>query len=167
MRHLILALSGLALAVAFGGQTACSSSSSETTPDGGGGSGGGGQDSSLGDVTFDGPAPTWNNFAKSFCATYCVECHSATVPCSGSACPSSEANQNFNLYADVVDHKALIRCGVSPVGDVQSGCPTLASGGFPPPGQFPIYNAEMSNPKPNDAERLEMIAWINAGAHEN
>jgi hypothetical protein len=83
---------------------------------------------------------------------YCVECHNATT---------TEPKQNFNVYADVVGLDKTIRCGVAPAGQVQSGCPTS---GFPPPGQFPISDSAGTNPKPADAERLRLIAWINAGA---
>jgi len=108
---------------------------------------------------------TWNNFAKAFFATYCIECHSATVPD-----PTMYANQNFNIYADVKGLDSKIRCGVSPgdpssgVGDFQSGCPT--GGAFPPPGQFPIYDSTHSNPMPTNGERLRIVDWINAGAPE-
>jgi hypothetical protein len=157
---------------------ACSSSSPNESSDSGTDTGKGSDAPATsdtmasGDVVvppFDGPDPdTWNNFAKGFFATYCVECHNATIPD-----PTDDPNQNFNIYSDVVGLKTTIRCGVSPgiasmtgvtTNDYQPGCPKT---GFPPPGQFPIYNAAMSNPKPSSAERLRLIAWIDHGAPEN
>jgi hypothetical protein len=97
-------------------------------------------------------ADTWNNYAECFFQVYCVSCHQ----------PGGEASeQNFNDYSAVKPVTSTIRCGVAPT--LQSGCPT---NGFPPPLQFPIYNATMSNPKPDDATRLRIINWINAGAPE-
>ena len=165
--------------------SACSSSSPSETTDAGKGTDapathdGAADTMASGDVVvppFDGPDPdTWNNFAKAFFATYCVECHSATVPD-----PTVDPNQNFNIYSDVVGLDQTIRCGVSPgaasmtdpagtgpgvtPNDFQPGCPKT---GFPPPGQFPIYNTTMSNPKPSSAERLRIVAWIDHGAPEN
>jgi hypothetical protein len=94
---------------------------------------------------------TWANFAQGFFKTYCVECHNATKPAGGA--------QNFNEYADVKALASTIRCGVAPMGEFQSSCSKTA---FPPPGQFPIG----TGPYPSDADRLRIIAWINAGLPE-
>jgi hypothetical protein len=138
--------------------SACSSSSAPNTETDSGGKSpdaASGEDVAAGDVSSDAPAPTWNNFAKGFFATYCVSCHNATTPDA-----KADPEQNFNIYADVVAKDATIRCGVAPMNEVQSGCPTT---GFPPPHQFPIG----TGPHPSDAERLRIIAWINAKAPEN
>jgi hypothetical protein len=145
---------------------ACSSSSpnegTDSGTDGSKGSDAKGQDSmAVGETAppSDGPdTDTWNNYAKGFFSKYCVECHNATVPD-----PGTDPNQNFNIYSDVVGLDKTIRCGVSPAGVFQSGCSHTA---FPPPGQFPISDSKGTNPKPSDAERLRIIAWINAGAPE-
>jgi hypothetical protein len=148
MREKRFAFGGLALLMLSSGLIAACSSSHPTPvytdPDQGADSG---------------DADTWTNFASGFVSTYCVECHNTTVPD-----PSTYPNQNFNLYADVDGLVLEIRCGVSPAGMVQSGCPTS---GFPPPGQFPAKDSKGTNPMPSDADRLRMIAWINAGAPEN
>jgi hypothetical protein len=89
---------------------------------------------------------TWNNYAKAFFATYCVSCHNGTTQV-----------QNFNDYSQVKALTSTIRCGVAPV--LESGC----SDSPYPPKQFPIG----SGPKPTDAERDRMVAWINAGAPED
>ena len=124
---------------------ACSSSSTTATHD----------DAAAPDAGSHAGPDTWNNFAKAFCATYCVECHNATTPD-----PSMDPDQDFNIYANVKSFTSKIRCGVAPAGQLQSGCP--GDGAFPPPGQFPA-----GPPYPDDAERLRMIAWINAGALED
>jgi hypothetical protein len=153
LRDAVLPLAMLSSLVA----SACSSSTAPATST----DAGGGHEDVIAAETSAGDAGglTWNNGGKAFFAKYCVECHSATDPD-----PSQYPNQNFNIYSDVVGLDKTIRCGVAPVGQVQSGCP---ANGFPPPGQFPIYNAAMSNPKPTDAERLQIIAWIDEGAPEN
>lgn len=135
--------------------TACSSSSSPSSA-----TDAGGQGTDTSTPSEGGGHDTWDNFAKGFFSTYCVECHSATIPD-----PSKDPNQNFNLYSDVVGLDKTIRCGVAPAGHVQSGCPT--GGAFPPPAQFPISDAKGTNPKPSDPERLRIIAWINAGAPQD
>ena len=82
----------------------------------------------------------------------------ATVPD-----PTTYPNQDFNVYSDVKGLVLEIRCGVSPAGQLQAGCP---ASGFPPPGQFPAKDSKGTNPMPTDAERLRIIASINAGAPE-
>ena len=109
-----------------------------------------------------GSGDTWDNYAKGFFKTYCVECHNPTVPS-----PTSFPKQDFNIYADVKGLDSTVRCGVTPKGKVLPGCPAT---GFPPPGQFPISNgmgpdpSVGTNPRPSDADRLRIVAWINAGA---
>jgi hypothetical protein len=88
---------------------------------------------------------TWTNYAAGFFTHYCTSCHN----------PSGQANaQDFNQYDQVVANAATIRCGVTPRGMPQSGC-----GLNPAAGQFPIG----TGPKPTDAERLAIVAWIDAG----
>jgi hypothetical protein len=149
------ALAALLAPAAFS-TTGCSSSS---VPNAGADSGDNGSDAASG-MDVGASHDTWNSFGKTFFATYCVECHNATIPDA-----SADPKQNFNIYSDVTGFDKTIRCGVAPAGQLQSGCPT--DGAFPPPGQFPISDAKGTNPKPSDAERLRIIAWINAGAPEN
>ena len=91
------------------------------------------------------PGDTWTSYAMGFFATYCVECHGA-----------GDALRDYTTYEDVSAESAEIRCGVTAV-DL-SDC-----SGFPPPSQFPVDNATASNPKPSDAERARLVAWIEAG----
>jgi hypothetical protein len=78
---------------------------------------------------------------------YCVECHGASDP----------DGRDFTKLSIVQAQKDEIRCGVAPV--QLKGCT-----GFPPPHQFPVSNATGTNPKPTDAERDRLVAWIDAGA---
>jgi hypothetical protein len=88
---------------------------------------------------------TWTNYAQAFFTHYCTSCHN----------PSGQASlQDFNQYDQVTANAATIRCGVAPRGMTQAGC-----GGNPAAGQFPIG----TGPKPSDAERLAIVAWIDAG----
>src|SRR5262249_22319329 len=86
---------------------------------------------------------TWGNYAQGFFATYCVECHSPTV----------NPVNDFTQYAMAKKFAPIIRCGVAPT--LLSGC-----SGSPPPKQFPIFDSTKSNPKPSDAERDRIVAWI-------
>jgi hypothetical protein len=88
------------------------------------------------------PAPTYGNFAQNFFATYCVRCHPSPT----------ESPRDFTQYAIIKSNSANIRCGVSPT--LLSGCT-----GTPAPSQFPIGNG----PVPSDAERNQLVAWIEAG----
>jgi hypothetical protein len=88
---------------------------------------------------------TWSSFAQGFFATYCVECHGA-----------GNAKRDYSTLDNVVRDKDMIRCGVAPT--QQPGC-----GAAPAPKQFPISNAAGTNPKPSDAERTRILAWIAAG----
>jgi hypothetical protein len=89
---------------------------------------------------------TWTNYAQAFFQHYCVSCHNPT---------GTASVQDFNQYAVVKSNAALIRCGVAPMGMLPSGC-----SGNPAAGQFPID----PGPKPSDAERLAIVAWIDSGA---
>jgi hypothetical protein len=92
---------------------------------------------------------TWASWAQGFFATYCVECHAASDP----------KGRDYTMQANVEREKGEIRCGVASVQD-----PAWACAAFPPPKQFPISNAMKTNPKPSDAERARLVAWIAAGA---
>ena len=95
--------------------------------------------------TGTGTTDTWTNFAQAFYAKYCVECHAAGNP-----------NRDYTTLAGVMKDAALDRCGVST--KAETGCT-----GSPAPKQFPINDATSSNPKPTDAERTRVVAWIDAG----
>ena len=56
--------------------------------------------------------------------------------------------------AVVAANMAVMRCGVAAVQDPSWNCGTSAA-----PRQFPIGNG----PKPTDAERARLVAWITAG----
>jgi hypothetical protein len=79
---------------------------------------------------------------KGFFAMYCVSCHAASDP----------TGRDFTQLSVVVTNAATIRCGVAAT--MQSGC-----GVSPAPKQFPIG----TGPKPSDAERQRIVAWIDAG----
>jgi hypothetical protein len=123
---------------------ACSSSTPPGAPASAPDSGGGddsGADSAV--VDSGGSGDTWTSWAKGFFAQYCTSCHG----------PSGSATPDFSVLANVVNDSAKIRCGVAST--LQSGC-----GSSPyPPKQFPIGNG----PKPTDAERARVVAWIEAG----
>ena len=114
----------------------CSSSSSQSAPPphpDAGGEGG---------PTGD----TWSSYAQSFFKTYCVECHN----------PTRDPMRDFTAITDVQRDSTTIRCGVAST--LLSGCT-----GSPAPAQFPISDPSGTNPKPSDAERLRLVAWIEAG----
>lgn len=117
-------------------QSGASQGTGSATTVGTGGAGGGAE-----------VAPTWNNFAQDFFATYCVSCHS----------PEGQASADFNQYSVVSIPSRLnaIRCGVAPV--LQENCQ-----GEHPPGWFPIGNG----PMPTDDERWRTVAWCEAGGPE-
>jgi hypothetical protein len=96
------------------------------------------------DAAEAGAADTWASFGRPFFAKYCIECHQA-----------GNTRRDYTTLADVSRDKAPIRCGVS-----ATKLPACTS---PPPRQFPIDNAAGTNPKPEDAERARLIAWIDAG----
>ena len=85
---------------------------------------------------------------EGFFQKYCVECHA----------PGNPDGNDFTQLANVVHEKDVIRCGIATEQDPSWGCAT-----FPPPLQFPISDSTMSNPKPSDAERARVIAWVDAG----
>jgi hypothetical protein len=89
-------------------------------------------------------ADTWENYAKNFFTTYCTSCHN----------PQDPTGRDYNLQADVAKDKAAMRCGVASSQD-----PTWVCGPSPVAKQFPIGNG----PKPSDAERARIVAWIVAG----
>lgn len=87
-------------------------------------------------------ADSWSTFAMGFMATYCVECHDGGA-------------RDYRTIDEVRRDRDSIACGVSPT--ARAGC-----GSFPAPGQFPVG----SGPSPNDAERLRLVDWIDAGLPE-
>ena len=89
---------------------------------------------------------TWTTFAQGFFTKYCTECHDTSDP----------TGRDFTVFANVKSNAATIRCGVAPV--KEPGCGTN-----PAPKQFPIDDATGTNPKPTDAERARIVAWIDAG----
>jgi hypothetical protein len=99
--------------------------------------------------TSDAPdTDTWDNWALNFFTTYCVECHAANNP----------KGLNFGVQSIVAANKDTIRCGVCVSQDPAWGCPAS-----PPAKQFPISDSTGSNPKPSDADRNRVVAWIEAG----
>jgi hypothetical protein len=127
-----------------------SSSSASSTVGAGGATGSGGSTAASGGAGGTGGAAgdTWTSFASDFFATYCQECHGPGDPL-----------RDYSMLAAVEAEGAVIRCGVTAV--ALSDC-----SGFPPPKQFPIDNATASNPKPSDADRDRLVAWIEAGLPE-
>jgi len=118
---------------------ACSSGA--TTPHVNG-SGGVGNDSGS-EASAD--ADTWTSYAQGFFTTYCTSCHDAKDP----------TGLDFTIQADVENEKLAIRCGVAVAQD-----PSWSCGATPTPKQFPIG----TGPKPSDAERTRLVAWITAGS---
>jgi hypothetical protein len=133
------ALAGL-LVVSSALAAACSSSSSPSS-----GTSSSGASSSGG---VDASGDTWVSWAQGFFSTYCVECHSSSNP----------TGRDFTQQSIVVANKDTIRCGVCVQQDPSWGCPAS-----PPAEQFPIFDSTKSNPKPTDAERDRVVAWITAG----
>jgi hypothetical protein len=89
-------------------------------------------------------ADTWETYAKNFFATYCTSCHN----------PQDSTGRDYNIQADVLSDRVAMRCGVAASQDPAWNCAPS-----PVPRQFPIGNG----PKPSDAERARIVAWINAG----
>ena len=87
---------------------------------------------------------TWENYAKNFFATYCTSCHN----------PMDPTGRDYNIQVDVLSDKSAMRCGVASSQDPAWNC-----GPSPVAKQFPIGNG----PKPSNAERARIVAWINAG----
>ncbi len=131
--HALLAL-GLVAA-------ACSSGSGSGSRSGSGSGSGSGSDAGSG-------SDTWASWGQGFFTKYCTECHS----------PSDTKGLDFTQHSIVTANKATIRCGVCVQQDPSWNCV-----GFPPAKQFPISDASGTNPKPTDAERDRVVAWIGAG----
>ncbi|HEY3817044.1 MAG TPA: hypothetical protein VGL81_07735 [Polyangiaceae bacterium] len=123
---------------------ACSSSSSP--PDANPADAAGTVDVASGDGGPD--LDTWDNWAGGFFAKYCVECHGV----------GNTSGLDFGVQATVVANQSTIRCGVCAAQDPSWGCPAS-----PPAKQFPISDTAGTNPKPSDAERDRVVAWIEAG----
>ena len=87
---------------------------------------------------------TWENYARNFFATYCTSCHG----------PQDPTARDYNIQANVAKDRAAMRCGVASTQDPAWNC-----GPSPVARQFPIGNG----PKPSDAERARIVAWIDAG----
>jgi hypothetical protein len=97
-----------------------------------------------------GAADTWSNWANAdFFQRYCTSCHTP-----GSQGDPTGANLDFTGYTDVAAKAAEIRCGTAVTQDPAWGCAA-----FPPAKQFPVG----TGPKPTDAERDRLVAWIDAG----
>jgi len=110
-----------------------------------------GDDAGAGDAASgdDGSAPdTWANWAQGFFTKYCVECHGV----------GNTAGLDFGMQSIVVTNKDTIRCGVCVQQDPSWSCPAS-----PVAKQFPISDPAGTNPKPSDAERNRVVAWIGAG----
>lgn len=88
-------------------------------------------------------ADTWNNYAMGFFATYCVACHDG-------------GTRDYRTIDEVIRDQDGIACGVSPVALDRCGA------GDPSPSQFPVG----TGPRPSDAERERLVAWIDAGLPE-
>jgi hypothetical protein len=127
----------LVLSMAGATTGACSSST-----------GGGGGGSSSGSPAADAASDTWASWAQGFFATYCVECHAA----------SDSTGRDFTKQAIVVANKDTIKCGVAVQQDSSWSCPSNL-----PAKQFPISDTAGTNPKPSDADRTRVVAWIAAG----
>jgi hypothetical protein len=110
---------------------------------------GGGTSPAAPDAARDAPASsdTWTSWAQGFTMTYC----SATCHAPGGI-GSRNGVLDFTGYANVYTNRAEIRCGVATT--TLSGCT-----GNPPPKQFPC-----AAPYPSDADRMRLVAWIDAGA---
>ena len=109
-----------------------------------------GDDASTGDAGGEAAAPdTWANWGQGFFTKYCVECHGVSDP----------TGLDFGVQATVVANKNDIRCGVGVQQDPSWSCPANIAAK-----QFPISDTAGTNPKPRDAERNRVVAWIAAGA---
>ena len=87
---------------------------------------------------------TWANYAAGFFTAYCTSCHNAQDP----------TGRDYTAQADVAKDKAAMRCGVAATQD-----PSWSCAASPTARQFPIG----TGPKPTDAERDRIVAWITAG----
>jgi hypothetical protein len=100
---------------------------------------------------------TWDTYMHGFFENYCVECHHP----GGQGNPSSTA-LDFRTQPDPVKNASTIRCGIIPLDAGQD--PSWNCGSFPPPAQFPIYDAKKCNQKPSDTARWRVVTWIEAGS---
>jgi cytochrome c551/c552 len=89
-------------------------------------------------------ADTWASYADGFFTKYCVSCHNVR----------DTTGRDYTVRANLAKDKASMRCGVAVTQDPSWNCGTL-----PLAKQFPIG----SGPKPTDAERDRIVAWITAG----
>ena len=108
-----------------------------TTTDSGGSSSGAG--------STGGAGATWNGFAADFFETYCGECH----------WEGDAAGRDYSTLAGVMAESVKIRCGVTPTALADCGA-------GPSPNQVPVGGG----PKPSDADRNALVAWIEAGLPE-
>jgi hypothetical protein len=118
---------------------ACSSSSA---PSGSSTVADSGSVSSTGDSGASGD--TWENYAAGFFTAYCTSCHNSSDP----------TGRDFTVQATVLQNEVAMRCGVAVTQD-----PSWKCAASPVAEQFPIGNG----PKPTDAERDRIVAWITAG----
>ena len=118
---------------------ACSSSSATST---------GAQDAAPAWAPDGADTDTWASWSLGFFTRYCVECHAANDP----------KGLDFGVHSTVTASKDLIRCGVSVQQQASWGCAPS-----PVAKQFPISDQAGTNPKPSDAERDRVVAWIGAG----
>ncbi len=88
---------------------------------------------------------------QGFFEKYCVECHA----------PGNPNGNDFTQLSNVQRQELIIRCGIAVTQDPSWNCSAIAPGISP--AQFPIDDATHSNPKPSDAERARVVAWIDAG----
>jgi hypothetical protein len=103
----------------------------------------------------DGGAVDWDDWAGTFVADYCVQCHNPGAPCLGSGCHTAGQLPDFRQQSDVVSFALTIRCGISVQQDPSWGCGGTA------PETFPINSG--SNPFPTDEQRDIVVGWIDAG----
>lgn len=96
-------------------------------------------------IDGDAGPDTWTSYAAGFFKSYCTACHNT----------QDSTGRDFNIQAKVEAEKFIARCGVAVAQDPSWNC--AAS---PVAKQFPIG----SGPKPSDAERTRIVAWITAGA---
>src|SRR5258708_5144799 len=102
--------------------------------------------SSSAPATKDAPAAsdTWNNYAAGFFVTYGNSCHNGR----------DTTGRDFSVQATVAANHTAMRCGVAAVQD-----PSWSCAASPVAKQFPVG----PGPKPTDAERDRIVAWITAG----
>ncbi|MCI0632531.1 MAG: hypothetical protein L0206_01215 [Actinobacteria bacterium] len=105
------------------------------------------------DCTLPKDPGTWETFAADYVTTYCLDCHSPgfeaqAVPFTKGTGPS------YILFTNDAD---LIRCRSTPRDCPQPDCADE------PKEFFPIGEG----PYPTNEERLQLVAWLAAGAPEN